>query len=129
MDDKRVLQQDDCKNVFYNALLPDDERIIVRPPIGDPAYDKDELWLMNKTLYGLRRSPMHWYNMFAGILKNMQLVPSDHDPCLYSGIVNGDNPASGRATLHVGIYVDNFVFYLVDPEEKEKFKTALGDEL
>ena len=49
--DKRVLQQGDCKNAFCNTTLPNDERITVRPPVGDPGYDKDEYWLLNKTLY------------------------------------------------------------------------------
>ena len=40
---KRVLQQGDCKNTFCQAVLPDDERIAVRPPVGDPARDADEL--------------------------------------------------------------------------------------
>ena len=70
--DRRVLQQADCKNAFCNATLPDDERMAVRPPVGDPGYAKDEYWLLNKTLYGLRRSPKHWYNMFTSILK---LIP------------------------------------------------------
>ena len=34
---RRVLQQGDCKNTFYNATLPDNERLAVRPPVGDPA--------------------------------------------------------------------------------------------
>jgi hypothetical protein len=59
---KRILQQGDCKNAFCQATLPDDERMAVRPPVGDPAYNKDKFWLLNKTLYGLRRSPHHWYN-------------------------------------------------------------------
>ena len=39
--DRRVLQQADCKNAFCNAILPDNERMAVRPPVGDPGYDKD----------------------------------------------------------------------------------------
>ena len=57
--DKRILQQGDCKNAFCNATLPEDECTVVRPPVGDPAYHKDEFWLLKKTLYGLRRSPRH----------------------------------------------------------------------
>ena len=57
--DKRVLQQGDCKNAFCNANLPDDENIAIRPPVGDPVYNKDEYWLLNKTLYGLQRLPHH----------------------------------------------------------------------
>ena len=50
---QRILQQGDCKNAFCHARLPDDELIMVHPPLGDPAQAKDEFWLLNKTLYGL----------------------------------------------------------------------------
>ena len=40
--DKRILQQGDCKNAFCNANLPDDEKMAIRPPVGNPSYNKDE---------------------------------------------------------------------------------------
>jgi hypothetical protein len=128
--DKRVLQQGDCKNAFCHARLPDDELTVVRPPVGDPAYTQDEYWLLNKTLYGLRRSPHHWYNMFTAALRDIGLTASKHDPCLFSGVVNAEDntdslPSSTRARVHVGIYVDDFVFYSTDPLEEERFKAAL----
>ena len=52
--DKRILQQGDCNNAFCNATLPDDEVKVIRTPIGDPDFQNDEYWLLNKTLYGLR---------------------------------------------------------------------------
>ena len=58
--DKGILQQGDCKNEFCNATLPDNEVTVIRPQIGDPAFQEDECWLLKKTLYGLRRSPHHW---------------------------------------------------------------------
>ena len=44
VSDRRVLQQGNCKNAFCNAILPEDERLAVRPPAGDPGYAKDEYW-------------------------------------------------------------------------------------
>eukprot|EP00956_Cyclotella_meneghiniana_P038057 scaffold148302_cov51-Cyclotella_meneghiniana.AAC.2 len=135
---KRVLQQGDCKNAFCNAELPDDELTVVRPPVGDPGYAKDEYWFLKKTLYGLRRSPHHWYNMITDILKDIGLTPSPHDPCLFSGVVHSTSPSpnpsnpsipspsSTRKPIHVGIYVDDFVFFSEDPAEEELFKRALG---
>ena len=74
--DKQVLQQGDCKNAFCHARLPEDELTIIRPPVDDPTYSKDEYWLLNKTLYGLRRSPHHWFNMFTKALQDIGLRPS-----------------------------------------------------
>eukprot|EP00956_Cyclotella_meneghiniana_P035945 scaffold119809_cov102-Cyclotella_meneghiniana.AAC.2 len=145
---KRVLQQGDCKNAFCNAELPEDELTVVRPPVGDPGYAKDEYWFLKKTLYGLRRSPHHWYNMITAILKDIGLTPSPHDPCLYSGFIVDSSPTtpsqssqtktlpktptstpapnSSRKPVHVGIYVDDFVFFSEDPKEEERFKKALS---
>ena len=58
--DKRILQKSECKNKFCNATLPDDEFTVIRPPIGDPAFQEDEDWLLKKTLYGLCQYPHHW---------------------------------------------------------------------
>ena len=52
--DKRIFQQGDCKNEFCKAALPYNEVTVIRPPIGDPAYQEDEYWLLKKTLYVLR---------------------------------------------------------------------------
>ena len=49
--DKRILQQVDCKNAFYNATLLENEVTVIRPTIGDPAFQEDEFWLLKKTLY------------------------------------------------------------------------------
>ena len=36
--DKRIPQQGDCKNAFYNATLTENEVKVIRPPIGDRAF-------------------------------------------------------------------------------------------
>jgi hypothetical protein len=59
----RGLKQDDCKSAFCQGISPPDEITIVGPPSGDPDAHKDKYWLLQKTLYGLLRSPRHWYKM------------------------------------------------------------------
>ena len=56
--DRRVLQQGDCKNAFCNATLPEDERLAVRPPAGDPGYDKDEYCQENTLRPQTKPSPL-----------------------------------------------------------------------
>jgi hypothetical protein len=102
------------------------------PPQGNPANKKDGFWLLKKTLYGLCRSPHHWYNMFTAMLKHIGLTPSPHDPCLFSGVVQSadistDIPASHQQPIHVGIYVDDFVFFSEDPRKDDLFKQALSN--
>jgi hypothetical protein len=50
---RKVLQQGDCKNAFCQGILPPDKIRIVKPPIGDQDANKDEYWLLKRTLYGL----------------------------------------------------------------------------
>jgi len=69
------------------------------------------------------------------MLQKMGLVPSVHGPCLYSGVVKLDSnqtssspeiptadTPSNREKIHVGMYVDDFIFYSTDPEEEQRFK-------
>jgi hypothetical protein len=157
VSDKRGLYQGDCLNVLCQAYLPDDELTVVRPPVGDPGYSDDEYWLLRKTLYSLRRSPYHWYNKITAILKDMGLQASPHDPCLYSGVLHPspathvplrpssptsvlDSPSAKATTtslpksssqkpIHIGLYVDDFVFYSEDEAEKELFKQLLASKI
>ena len=111
---RRVLNQGDCKNEFCNGDLPDDEVTIVRPPSGDPSATKGEFWLLQKTLYGLRRSPRHWFDKIDKILRTMGLKSNPYDPCVYSGrICDPDDPAQPESvqSLTLGLYVDDFVYF------------------
>ena len=65
---RRPLRQGDCKNAFCQGILPPDETTIVRPPSGNPEAEPGEYWLLKRTLYGLRRSPRHWYDKINAIL-------------------------------------------------------------
>ena len=126
---RRRLKQGDVQNAFCNSDLPADEVTIVRPPIGDPTAKRNEFWLLRKTLYGLRRSPRHWYDKISGIFRAMGLRPNSQDPCVFSGFVRdpddpSDNPSS--VPLTVGLYVDDFVYFSSADEVEAKFQRILG---
>ena len=86
---KRILQQGDYKNALCNAQLPDDE-------FTYPYVQENEYWLLKKTLYGLRFSPHHWYNMIEGILLKTGIHPSPHYTCLI--YCNLNNPSYSTCT-------------------------------
>ena len=71
--------------------------------------------------------------MVKVILLKMGLKASPHDPCLLSGVL--DNPSSpeniseAQSQLHVGFYVENFVFYSSDPTQEALFKTSLQEHI
>lgn len=127
VEKRRKLHQGDFKNAFVQASLPDDEMTIVRPPIGDPDSDLDEFWLLQRSLYGLRRAPKHWYEKMSGSMRAMGLQPSASDPCLFIGVPSTpEHPASpGDRPIQVGIYVDDFVYYSEDDAVESRFESIL----
>ena len=98
--------------------------MIVCPPCGDPESDPQEYWVLLKTLYCLRRSPRHWYDKINAILISIGLTPSLEDPCLFLGFVVDPLDPSKHASEHplmLGLYVDDFEYFLEDPVIKSCF--------
>ena len=127
-----TLKQGDCKNAFCQGILPPDKITIVEPPIGDPDAKDGEYWLLKWTLYGLRRSPKHWYNKIQKIFYKLGLQQNAYDPCLFSGnILDPSDPLNSPSTspLTLGIYVDDFVYFSEDPEVEAKFLCLLQEEV
>ena len=127
----RRLKQGNYKTTFCNARLPDDDTTIIKPPFGDPEAKKDMFWLLQKTMYGLGRSPRHWYKIVNSIIIDMGLKPSLHDPCLFQAVPS--SPDSHAATddkpLHLGLYVDNFVYFSEDSAIEKRFERLLAAKL
>ena len=88
---------------------------------------------MKKTLYGLCKSPHHWYNMIKGVMLKMVIKASPHDTCLLSGILEKSNPhntiSEDQSQLHLGLYIDDFVFYSSDPAQEVLFQTLLQEHI
>jgi hypothetical protein len=114
-------KQGDCKNAFCQSYLPKDETIIIRPPKGCPLSKPGVLWLLRKMLYGLRRSPYHWYQNIKKILLSLGLEQSPHDPCVFYGSLRKDLPP-----IYIGLYVDDFKYFSLSDECKTLFETQLG---
>lgn len=89
----RTAKQGDCKNTFCHPKLPNDEVVLVRPPSNFPISKPNMYWHLQKTLYGLRRSPRHWYECVKQALGNMGMQPLVHAQCLFVG-----TPLLGNST-------------------------------
>ena len=67
--------------------------------------------------------------MIKGILLNMGLNLSPHDPFIISGVITSpsypDCTSDLQSQLHIGLYVNDFVFYSSDPPQEELFATLL----
>ncbi|KAL7425490.1 hypothetical protein ACHAXH_000033, partial [Discostella pseudostelligera] len=127
---RRKLKQADYKNAFCNPTLPEDKITIIRPPLGAPNAKDGEYWLLKKTLYGLRRSPKHWYDMASKALLAMGLKQSPHDPCLFHGVPSTpDHPATdGDEPITIGLYVDDMVYYSLHDHVEKRFEQILASQ-
>jgi hypothetical protein len=125
-----LLHQGNCKNTFCQGIPPPNEVTIIRPPSGNSQGAPDEYWFLKRTLYSLRLSPRHWYDKISAILCSIGLTPSLKDLWFYTGfIVDPSNPSSNPSstTLSLGMYVDDFVYFLEDPVVEALFCWLLAE--
>jgi hypothetical protein len=79
-------------------------------------------------LYGLHRSPQHWYIKIKSIFEKLGLRQNAYNPCLFCGhIVDSSDPADTPLSdpLTLGLYADNFVYFSADSEVLAKFQRLL----
>ena len=128
IEQQRTLKQGNCKISFCQGILPPEEITIVKPPIGDPDAKKDEYWLLKHNLYGLCRTPKHWYDKIRKILNSIGLQQTAYDPCLFSNHITDPSDLLKLPTsspLALGIYLDDFVYFSKDPGVEAKFECLL----
>jgi hypothetical protein len=91
---------------------------------------KDENWLLKRTLYGLCCSLHHWYMKIKSILNQPGLHQNAYDQHLFtSSIIDPSNPADTPSSvpLTLGLYLNDFVYFLEDSAVKAKFQQLLND--
>ena len=118
------LLQYDAVNAFVNADL--DENVFMRLPPGHRKFGK--ILILNKALFGLRKSPILWQKLFTRALQDIGFKPIPHETCCltYDGIT-------------IFFYVDDIVLAfrqdqkakalgLIDQLQR-RFKLSGGEEL
>ena len=118
---RRRLKQADAVQAFLQAHLPEHEYYVVRPPPNCPRSSPNTLWLLNKSLYGLRRAPKLWFETMRAALLSLGLTSTPESPCLFSGTI-----IPGSAPLHLGLYVDDMVYFSTDPTVERRFEDQLS---
>ncbi len=117
---RRRLRQGDVKNAFCNGILPDDETVICMPPKNCPLSKPHTYWRLKKTLYGLAKSPRHWFSTMEKVLHDIGLRNTPNSPCVFTGRLSPDT-----APIYVGLYVDDFCYFSEDDKVEERFRQAL----
>ena len=80
---KRVLKQDKFKQAFVQATLPPNEQYVLKPPQCCPISEPNSYWLLQRTIYGIKRSPKHWIDKVTTIFQSLGLQPLPNAPCIF----------------------------------------------
>lgn len=115
------LRQGDVKNAFCNCKLPADEVVVIRPPKGCPFSKPNMLWKLKKTLYGLIRSPLHWYSNISKFFKSIGLTNSPNSQWIFTG-----THIPGEPPLYLGLYFKDFAFFSWSDAVEQKFWDLLN---
>lgn len=75
------IKQFDVVGAFLNAKITAENPVICEMPDG---FKKEGMCVkLNRALYGLRDSPLLWYEEFSGSLKTLGMMASKEEPCLF----------------------------------------------
>ena len=66
---QRPPKSGDFQNTFCQSTLPPNEQYIIRPPHNCLLTPPRTFLRLLKTLYGLKRSPRHWFDLACNIFK------------------------------------------------------------
>lgn len=75
---------------------------------------------LNKSIYGLKKSPKCWNTTFDNLMKSEGYVRSENDHCLYSKCTNDSR-------LYILIYVDDLLILGTNRQEVNNLKVLLSN--
>lgn len=92
----------DVKGAFLHATFPKEDRTWVRLPTveGVPSVSSHIVQL-NKSLYGLRQAPKHFYEHFSSEVAAIKLTRSNVTDCMFT--------RGGESLCYVIVYVDDLM--------------------
>ena len=118
---KTIPKTGDVAQAFVQSVLPQNEKYVIKPPKGCPITPPKTLMLLKKTLYGLKRSPRHWFETCKKTLISLGLHPLPNAPCIFTGtLIPGEPP------LYLGLYVDDFIYFSSSPKVEAHFEKQFG---
>lgn len=111
-----AIHQMDVETAFLNGKVLSE--VYVKQPIG---YDNgtDQVYKLNKSLYGLKESPRAWYECFNNFLTTFGFRRSKYDYCLY---VKKEN----SLTVYILLFVDDLLICCENEGVIADIKTKLS---
>ena len=107
----------DITQAFCQSFLPKDEYYICTPPAGCFLTPSNTFLKLRKTLYGLKRSPRHFYDLACKLLKQLGMKAHPSSPCLFKGTI-----IKGQPPIYLGLYVDDFIYFSESSEVEKRFE-------
>ncbi|KAK9696674.1 Reverse transcriptase (RNA-dependent DNA polymerase) [Popillia japonica] len=123
------IHQMDVKGAFLYGEIKDN--VFLKPPKGIKIENGYALRL-KKALYGLKKSPKHWYERFTEIITGFGFKRSENDYCLYTGFgfkrSENDYCLYYKNDLYILLYVDDLLILGNDSREIRKVKDFLSSQ-
>lgn len=111
------INQMDVETAFLNGKVV--SKVYVKQPIGYEI-GTDKVYLLLKSLYGLKESPRAWYECFNEFLTSLGFRRSKYDYCLYYK-KNKDLP------VYILLFVDDLLICCRDYKIIDDIKSKLSD--
>ncbi|KAK3009022.1 hypothetical protein RJ639_013852 [Escallonia herrerae] len=116
------LEQLDVKTAFLHC--ESEEQIFMRQPEGFMIQDKKyHVYLLNKSLYGLKQSPRQWYKRFDIFMAEKCYIKNAYDSCVYH------QRLADSSHTYLLLYIDDM---LIAAKLSQRFERAvekkIGDE-
>jgi hypothetical protein len=121
---KCIPKTGDVTQAFCQSYLPEGEDYVCRPPPGCPLTPPKTYWKLKKTLYGLKRSPRHFYELAKKTLLSVGLKQHPYSPCIFYGTLT-----EGEPPLYLGLYVDDFYYFSASRKVEQKFEKDFGGKM
>lgn len=91
--------------------------------MGCPYTPPNCYWKFLRTLYGLRRSPRHWFDKAKLIFEKIGLTQCPNAPCIFHG-----TSLPGKAPIYLGVYVDDIIYFSTNDDVEREFETRLNNQ-
>lgn len=109
------IDQMDAVSAFLQGELSD-EIYLFQPEEFDDGSKK--VCRLKKGIYGLKQASRVWNKKLDGVIKNLGLIKSKVDPCIYYKI-------DGKVILIIAVYVDDLLILYDDHHYNNKIKQKL----
>jgi hypothetical protein len=109
----------DVKSAFLHGGLMED--VYVHQPLGYQKGNNNQVYKLNKSLYGLRQAPRAWYNKIESYFITEGFAKCPHEHTLF--VKQGDK----NRILIVSIYVDDLIYTGNDEKLMSEFKNSMKE--